>query len=169
MLNVITRKHLRYEIWMLAQCYRRLRSIDLTDRVLTQAFIEAFCVHARNLFEFFTTGLKKGGAPKYARGFKIDQQRYKTELRLLNDQISHLTNRSFVAGEHQIDQHVMSSMYLCLGEEIDRFRLALDDKSLLALVPKLSTARALPSTRRLVTTADVEVYSVDITGKAHRC
>jgi hypothetical protein len=46
-------KHLRYEVWMLGETYKRL---DWSDRpipdVEENALIESFCVHARVLIEF---------------------------------------------------------------------------------------------------------------------
>jgi hypothetical protein len=52
--------HLDYEIWMLEQTYTRLRD----DEVIKNAIIESFCVHARNLLEFFWKE-----APKYTQNY----------------------------------------------------------------------------------------------------
>jgi hypothetical protein len=44
--------HLHYELWMLVETYSRLEA-GVSDHVLANALIEAFCIHARNLDYFF--------------------------------------------------------------------------------------------------------------------
>ena len=41
--------HLNYEIWMVEETYKKRHA----DEVIKNALIESFCVHTRNLFEFF--------------------------------------------------------------------------------------------------------------------
>jgi hypothetical protein len=46
-------KHLRYEVQMLGEMRRKLQAREFNDHWTANALIEAFCVHARNLNEFF--------------------------------------------------------------------------------------------------------------------
>ena len=46
-------KHLVYEVQMLGETRRNLREHDFRDQWDVNALMESFCVHARNLNEFF--------------------------------------------------------------------------------------------------------------------
>lgn len=43
---------LPYELWMLDETFKRLNE-PLTDQVIANALIESFCIHARQLIDFF--------------------------------------------------------------------------------------------------------------------
>jgi hypothetical protein len=45
--------HLFYEVWMLGAIRQKLNERDFTDQKTANALIESFCIHARNLNEFF--------------------------------------------------------------------------------------------------------------------
>jgi len=87
------KKHLSYEIWMLCETYEltcKLKEEPETDeeRIDANMKIESFCVHARNLYEFF---LKATPRDEYVpRGFTPAKANYDEPVRLLNTQISHL-------------------------------------------------------------------------------
>lgn len=46
-------KHLRYEVQMLGETFRRLEAPEFVDQTTINSLIESFCIHARNLNEFF--------------------------------------------------------------------------------------------------------------------
>ena len=58
--------HLNYEIWMLEETNKKRH----VDEVIKNALIESFCVHARNLFEFFMEE-----APQYTQNYRLDINR----------------------------------------------------------------------------------------------
>jgi hypothetical protein len=78
--------HLVYEIDMLRETHGKLPD-DHT--VLNNALIESFCVHARNLIEFFGKGAKKYTDENY-RPFANFKKNLKTIRHRINVQISHL-------------------------------------------------------------------------------
>jgi hypothetical protein len=85
--------HLKYEIDMLRETLARLPSS--TDRVITNALIESYCVHARSLIEFFRKRRSRA-AQDYVRPalaykpFTGTQGRVDDLWLKLNNQISHL-------------------------------------------------------------------------------
>jgi hypothetical protein len=46
-------KYLHYEVWMLGSMLQKLEAGSFPDRKTSNAMIESFCIHARNLNEFF--------------------------------------------------------------------------------------------------------------------
>jgi hypothetical protein len=96
------RHHLPYEIDALVDAYNVLEMLaakgggftDDEKRILTNALIESFCVHARNLYEFFhkqtQTRRKKGGMPKYTDDKYQLLNKYDDMRAELNIQITHL-------------------------------------------------------------------------------
>jgi len=84
--------HLPYEIDMLRWAYERLE-VEIEDPALCNAVIECFCLHARNLIEFFEkTGdvsAKAFANPSYA-AFPGKGRAVTSARRKLNNQISHL-------------------------------------------------------------------------------
>jgi hypothetical protein len=89
---------LPYEIDMLRHSYRRLQS-PLHDQADVNAFIECFCVHARNLLDFFWDAKPKQKKHAVARHFiagcyhPFERVSPKTNglYGKLNDQIAHIT------------------------------------------------------------------------------
>ena len=58
-------EHLPYEVFMMLACHDNLYpAVRVADDFSLCVLIESFCVHARNLFEFFT--MKDGGGKNYA-------------------------------------------------------------------------------------------------------
>jgi hypothetical protein len=87
--------HYRYEVEMLRDTHERLISGKFgpdTDRVVRNALIESFCIHARGLIEFFTS--KPGGAEKFTKDFDyLDVRKggvVKMRKSRLNIQVAHL-------------------------------------------------------------------------------
>ena len=53
--EIMSEHQFGYEVWMLTETYNRLatRRIEDEDRVLANAMIDSFCIHARILIDFF--------------------------------------------------------------------------------------------------------------------
>jgi hypothetical protein len=92
----LIKKHLFYEVLMLGETRKKLREQDYSDHIAANAFIETFCIHARNLNEF----LHENGRPDTLKASTFATADYERPLitderRLLfakiNKQISHLT------------------------------------------------------------------------------
>ena len=84
----ILEHHYQYEIEMLARTYTLLDDF----RIQQNALIEAFCLHARNLIEFYFDEVKKGHPytePSYDP-FANKKTRVGKLNQIINHQISHL-------------------------------------------------------------------------------
>jgi hypothetical protein len=89
----IFKEHLHYEIDMLLATFDRLRA-PVYDPVAANALIESFCIHARNLDDFFL-GRRGAKAETYAKpSYKpYDGGGISSTLdKKLNTQIAHLTD-----------------------------------------------------------------------------
>src|ERR1700730_2405008 len=90
--------HLGYEIWMLQETYRRCpndanNTARADDAVIRDnALIESFCVHARNLIEFFTKETSRKKLQKqYTNNYWPVSAVSITKInKHLNNQITHL-------------------------------------------------------------------------------
>jgi hypothetical protein len=95
-LNLLN-EHVRYELDMLFETSNRLNYCDIDDDVVRNALIESFCIHARQLIDFFND--EKG---VHARRFMNDGHSVSSSTTVqlsgklktkLNTQIAHLTER----------------------------------------------------------------------------
>ncbi len=115
-------EHLPYELWMLRQTYEKLRS-PLANKVLRNALIESFCIHARLLLEFF--GNKKGRrAEDYTGGsYKAVHlvNLTKTERDKLNTQIAHMTGQRTVDSSEKIGPALRAKLITALERETNEF------------------------------------------------
>jgi hypothetical protein len=124
-LDDLIREHLPYEIKMLVATYARLvnrRPED--DQFLTNVFVESFCLHARNLLEFFEKGGKsKGVVPQnYARpDYKcLHPRRHSVEI---NQQISHLIfGGRFATSDGKIGERERLEILETVRTELAHFR-----------------------------------------------
>jgi hypothetical protein len=102
--EVMSNECFGYEVWMLTETYNRLATqrIEDQDRVLANAMIESFCIHARILIDFFNgrRGVKAEEVTrKTYKPFSSGQVRHELIFKL-NNQIAHITRkRTFVASE----------------------------------------------------------------------
>jgi hypothetical protein len=78
--------HLNYEVWMLGETYTRLL-VQVPDKVIANALVESFCIHARILIEFFS---KARGANTYTTKKYVVTKRYEKLNRQINNQIAHI-------------------------------------------------------------------------------
>lgn len=125
--------HLMYEIDMLRATYTCLASESLMllfSDVLKNSLIESFCIHARNLIEFFdeksaTPGQSDGrlGAKHFTTDFTAwDKGGPSNDLRnRLNKQVSHLTYDRTKSIEEKVGLKESEELMRLLGGEIDRF------------------------------------------------
>ena len=78
--------HYNYELDMLANTFRLLND----NRIQQNALIESFCLHARNLIEFFCDKEKGQQYTEQYTPFAGKKTRIGKLNRLINQQISHL-------------------------------------------------------------------------------
>jgi hypothetical protein len=78
--------HYNYELDMLANTFRLLND----NRIQQNALIESFCLHARNLIEFFCDKNKGHKYTEKYTPFEGKKTRVEKLNRLINQQISHL-------------------------------------------------------------------------------
>jgi hypothetical protein len=109
---------LNYEIWMLEETNKRHHD----DEVLKNALIESFCVHARNLFEFFMEE-----APQYTQNHEpfshITKNRCKAILRKLNVHITHVKFQGRATNDaDKINDRDRAEMLNILSDEIKAFK-----------------------------------------------
>jgi len=146
------RHHLRYEIDALVDAYNVLEMLaakgggftDDEKRILTNALIESFCVHARNLYEFFNkqtqTQRKKGGMPKYADGKYQLLNKYDDMRGELNIQITHLIYEGRkTSPSDKIGDAMRFKMLDQLRNELENFRKHLVDPAWSDDIPAIPT------------------------------
>jgi hypothetical protein len=87
-------EHLPYELAMLQHTFQRIRESTGDDR---NAFMESFCIHARNLKTFVTNNRGRGGNGVVAKDFVDWPGKLKHELKgafqRIQTQIAHLGGR----------------------------------------------------------------------------
>lgn len=115
-------EHLPYELWMLRQTYEKLGSPP-ADKVLCNALIESFCIHARLLLEFF--GNKQG---RHAEDYTGGSYRAvhllsltKAEKDKLNTQIAHMSGQRTADASKKIDRALRAKLITALEREANEF------------------------------------------------
>ena len=115
-------RHVLYEVWMLVETYNRLEA-GVADRVVGNALIESFCIHARALVDFFND--RKGAKassfaePTYvsfAKGDIPDALKSK-----LSTQIAHLTLTRTSNPAKKIDRAARQELFLKIATELNNF------------------------------------------------
>jgi hypothetical protein len=119
-------KHLCYEVEMLAKTMDRLRGTIWSDQTALNTFIESFCVHARNLNEFFM----ESGRPDTLKASSFTDAKYRRPRRTkrrtslfkkVQKQIAHLTMKRTAMIRRKIGMRQMWSMYKILIADLRRF------------------------------------------------
>jgi len=110
--------HLNYEIWMLEETTKNRH----VDEVIKNALIESFCVHARNLFEFFMEE-----APQYTQNYRpfshVTKSRRKAILAKLNVHITHVKFKGRATNDaDKISDRDRAEMLNILSDEIKEFK-----------------------------------------------
>jgi hypothetical protein len=124
-------KHLRYEVQMLGEMRRKLQAREFNDQWTANALIEAFCVHARNLNEFFLEESSHRDilkASSFADGNYKRPRRTKRRRALfakINKRIAHLTNKRTSVARHKIGDRQREEMFALLYVDLKKFDLYL--------------------------------------------
>lgn len=115
-------EHLPYELWMLRETFARLSSPP-ADAVLCNALIESFCIHARQLIEFFEN--KQGKQAKEFTGGKYAAVYLSgltnSERGKINTQIAHLTGMRTVDSAEKIGPALRAKLLTALERESQHF------------------------------------------------
>lgn len=110
-------EHLAYEIKMLHETRKALRGEPVSTEVIANAVMESFCIHARNLNEFFFESprwkdvLKASefAASDYRKPENSDDRRALFDR--INKQISHLSRERTSAPQEKIGPADREEMY----------------------------------------------------------
>jgi hypothetical protein len=124
-------QHLPYELDMLAQTYEQLNVTK--GRVLVNALIESFCIHARNLIEFY-----RGKSDVHASHFTSSKYKPKyvaananglgnTLYAKLNQQIAHMSKDRTTDPKKKIGPDDRTKIIQALRLEEARFRSCLNE------------------------------------------
>jgi hypothetical protein len=110
--------HINYEIWMLEET--NIKRHD--DEPIKNALIESFCVHARNLFEFFGEE-----APKYTQNYQpfshVTKRKRKGILSKLNVHVTHVKFQGRVINHAaKINDRDRAEMLNIFSDEIKEFK-----------------------------------------------
>jgi len=137
------KEHLAYEIYMLRASYAAFHIPGL-DGFFLDSMIEVFCVHARNLLEFFRDDVKGADPRTFASGYRPLSEDDETTNRIYERicaQITHLSARR-THGEPKIDTFERRKAYELIEDEIGGFfeNLDRDWAARCEFSPKVSSA-----------------------------
>jgi hypothetical protein len=157
--------HLNYEIWMLEETNRKPH----VDEVIKNALIESFCVHARNLFEFFMEE-----APQYTHDYRpfsrVTKSRRKAILKKLNVHITHVKFQGRATNDaDKITDPERGQMLNILSDEIREFRTHLMPQYSAAEIrdlPRVPIGPSLASGPHTTTTTSSTVSVTTLNGTA---
>ncbi len=110
--------HLNYEIWMLEETCKKGHD----DEVVKNALIESFCIHARNLFEFFS-----GEARLYTQSYQpfahISKNSREGIVTKLNVHVAHVQFQGRVTNDaDKINDRDRARILNILSDEIKQFK-----------------------------------------------
>jgi hypothetical protein len=121
--------HLAYEIQML-RFTNFLLSVPAFSKGVANALIEAFCIHARNLIDFFNQQSETPGGSDYMGARHFCRKEYKSfpngdlDTKLtgkLSQQIAHLTYNRSAKGEDKIGPDERKELMKAIEGEIELF------------------------------------------------
>ena len=114
----ILEHHYAYELDMLEETYSLGREAQIT----LNAYIESFCIHARNLIEFFRDDGRQYVETSYTP-FAATKSRIDKLNRMLNNQIAHLDiKKRTVDDDEKISANIRYELLELLGKESGEFR-----------------------------------------------
>ena len=115
--------HLNYEIWMLEEANKKHHD---SDQVINNALIESFCVHARNLIEFFAEEAQRYTTRSYRPFCHISSNRRASIRRKINVQISHVKDQGRTTNDaDKITAFDRAEIVNILSREIKEFKVHL--------------------------------------------
>jgi hypothetical protein len=166
--------HLPYEIWMMREAMKALATRQLSP-FETNAFIETFCLHARNLIEFFKTKEACDFDPRdlAVPGFILNKRFIgDAALTQITRQVSHLTKGRRADNAEKITVGDMRTMLREIEAEIDRFVRNLTPKRKAQWELSIAATKAViqfaSGTLALTTTTSASVSSVFINDPKNR-
>lgn len=121
-------EHLFYEVQMLQGTYLELQKAGY-NHIVTNALIEAFCIHARQLVEFFNNKQGRhakeftGGSYEHTHLAPVDDV-----AKRLNTQIAHLTGRRTANAAQKIGSDERQRILIALQSELQCFVAQLEPK-----------------------------------------
>jgi len=122
-------EHLPYEMSMLEHTYRRMHRTDIEPD--WNAFMESFCIHARNLKMFVTNDTGVNNSCVIARDFVKFDCKVPSNLtgafQRINEQIAHLTKRRVVNPTDKFDIDDARNVHGWLIPAMQKFIAALDE------------------------------------------
>ena len=124
-------EHLPYEINMLRATYALLQTGGLLGPIVANTLIESFCVHTRNLIEFFKTKDSCDFDPRdfASPGYELNKRFIGDSiLPKITNQISHLTVNRQVDPAAKIGPEDRFQIMKSLEGEIARFKSHLRDE-----------------------------------------
>src|SRR6476660_5412138 len=115
--------HLFYEVCMLGETRRKLKERDAKDQITANALMEAFCIHARNLNEFFLENGRDDTLKASTFATETYQRPEPPKIRQaifakINKQISHLTQARTAAAAEKIGNLEREQMYCFLFDDL---------------------------------------------------
>jgi hypothetical protein len=121
-LGELLTEHIPYEIRMMRFAMFSLLENRQRCDLEQNALIEAFCLHARTLIEFFKDKYRFGPIDFTVPGFRL-QKRFigDSALARLNEQVAHLTERRRTKIAEKINVAEMQKMLRDIEAEIERF------------------------------------------------
>jgi hypothetical protein len=116
-------EHLAYEIGMMRDSIHALATRDKLSEFEKNAFIETFCLHARNLIEFFKQKDPCDFDPRdFTNGFELNKRFIGDgALPKINKQVSHLTKGRTEDPTQKIDGQELTDVHKAIEAEIERF------------------------------------------------
>lgn len=119
-------EHLDYEIKMLHETRKALRGEPVPTGIIANALMESFCIHARNLNEFFLESIRDDtlkastfATPDYRRPENpADRQAL---FKKINKQISHLTTDRTSVVDEKIGTADRDEMYSWVFAFLEHF------------------------------------------------
>lgn len=123
-------RYLHYEVWMLRSTYDLLIQ-SRSDIVINNALIESFCIHARNLIEFFKNHKSCDFDPRWFtnNNFRLKRTFVRDGLvRKINTQISHLTCERTTEVASKIGPKDRAELLNSIESELTRWCNALTDE-----------------------------------------
>lgn len=153
-------RHVRYEWNMLAGTRDRLKRRQ--DPVTKNALIESFCVHARNLIEFY----RGSGRKDYIKAKDFTDSSYKARFvpantgeignklyAKLNQQVAHLAQDRSADPSKKIGAADREIIFEALRKERDRFEPLIKP----IFIDEVTIATSNPSATNMIGTASVQL------------
>jgi hypothetical protein len=115
-------EHLPYELAMLEFTYQRFEALTVPSAEFN-VFLEAFCIHARNLKWFLTRNSDGVRALDFVAGYSVRVDNLASVFNRINDNVSHIFRHRLKGKKFTL--HDATLAYDWLKNEMEGFRKAL--------------------------------------------